>query len=114
MVGGKRESESGKRPPAMSPEARENQLIALAADVVEKRLREGIATGQEIVHFLKLGSPRERLERENLALQNELTGAKVEALASEKRVEALYENAIKAMRRYSGEAPVDEAPQYDD
>lgn len=105
MAAGKREDKPKTRPPAMTPEARENQLVSLAVELAEKQLREGTASAQVISHYLKLGSPRERLERENLGLQNELTRAKVEALESEKRVEALYENAINAMRRYSGDAP---------
>lgn len=45
--------------PAISPEARDNQLIALAYNLVEKRLLEGTASSQETTHFLKLGSARE-------------------------------------------------------
>ena len=41
--------------PALTPEARENQLIALAVDLVEKRLIEGTASSKETTHLLKLG-----------------------------------------------------------
>lgn len=88
--------------PALTPEAREGQLIALATDLVEQRLRDGTATSQEVVHFLRLGSMRERLERERLENENILLRAKTEALESQARVEELYANAIKAMQRYSG------------
>ena len=90
--------------PALSPEAREGQLIALATDLVEQRLRDGTATSQEVVHFLKLGSMRERLERERLENENILLKAKTEALESQAKVEELYAKAIKAMQRYSGHA----------
>lgn len=88
--------------PALTPESREGQLIALATDLVEQRLRDGTATSQEVVHFLKLGSMREKLERERLANENILLKAKTEALESQAKIEELYANAIQAMQRYSG------------
>lgn len=88
--------------PATTPEQRENQLISLAIDVAEKQLADGSASSQVITHFLKLGSTREKLEQQRLAQENELLHAKVEQLASAKRVEELYENALNAMRTYSG------------
>lgn len=36
-----------KMKPALTPDARENQLISLATDLVEKRLIEGTASSQE-------------------------------------------------------------------
>ena len=39
--------------PALTPEARENQLIALAVNLAEKQLREGTASSQVITHYLK-------------------------------------------------------------
>lgn len=88
--------------PALSPEAREAQLISLATDLAEKQLREGTATSQVISHFLKLGSTKERVEREILEKQKELITAKTEALQSAKHVEELYARALEAMRTYSG------------
>ena len=88
--------------PARSPEARENQLISLAYDLAEERLRAGTATSAEVVHFLKLGSLKERQELELNKKKMELMEAKTEALQSAKRIEELYGAAIDAMRRYSG------------
>lgn len=88
--------------PAITPEARENQLISLAVDLAEKQLMEGTASSQVITHYLKLGTTKERLEREKLEEENKLLRAKTEAMQSTKRMEELYENAIIAMRRYSG------------
>lgn len=88
--------------PALTPEARENQLIALAIDLAEQQLREGTASAQVITHYLKLGSPKERLERERLEKENDLLVAKTEALHSEKHIEELYADAVSAMQRYSG------------
>lgn len=97
-----------KRRPALTIEARENQLISLAVDLAEKQLMEGTASSQVITHYLKLGSTKERIEKEILEKQKELISAKTEALQSAKRVEELYTDAIKAMRQYSGAGVVDE------
>lgn len=91
-----------RRPPGTTPEARENQLIALAVDLAEKQLSEGTASSQVISHYLKLGSTKERIEKEILQSQRELIKAKTEAIQSAKRVEELYSNALNAMRSYSG------------
>ena len=94
--------------PALTPEARENQMIALAVDLVEQRLLDGTASSQETTHFLKLGSMKNRLEMEKLQEENRLLKARTEALQSAKRVEELYSEAIKAMRRYSGQGSNDD------
>lgn len=88
--------------PALTPEARENQMISLAVDLAEQQLREGTASSQVITHFLKLATSKERLERDILAEQKKLITAKTEALQSAKRVEELYADAITAMKKYSG------------
>ena len=88
--------------PALTPEARENQLISLAVDLVEQRLLDGSASSQETTHFLKLGSMKNQLEMEKLREENKLLKAKTESIQSAKRVEELYAEAINAMRRYSG------------
>ena len=88
--------------PALTPEARENQLIALAVDLVQQRLLDGSASSQETTHFLKLGSMKNQLEMEKLREENKLLKAKTESIQSAKRVEELYAEAINAMRCYSG------------
>ena len=97
--------------PALTPEARENQMIALAVGLVEQRLLDGTASSQETTHFLKLGSMKNRLEMEKLQEENRLLKARTEALQSAKRVEELYSEAIKAMRRYSGQGSDDDEYQ---
>lgn len=94
--------------PAITPEARENQMIALAVDLAEKQLMEGTASSQVITHFLKLGTTKAELEREKLANENKLLQAKTEAIESAKKVEELYANAISAMKIYSGQGGSDE------
>lgn len=91
-----------RRPPAKTPEARENQMIALAIDLAEKQLAAGTASSQVITHYLKLGSTKERLEKEILEKQKNYLTAKTDAIQSAKRVEELYLDALNAMRSYSG------------
>ena len=86
----------------LTPEARENQLIALAYDLLEQRLRDGTATSQELTTMIKYGSVNGRLERQILEEECKLKQAKTEALESQKRVEALYADAIEAVKRYRG------------
>ena len=99
---------SRKVRPALSPEARENQLISLAIDLVEQRLIDGTASSQETTHFLKLSSTKARIEKEILEKQKELISAKTENLKSAQRIEELYAEAITAMRNYSGNGDPDE------
>lgn len=94
--------------PALSPEARENQMAALAMDLVEQRLRDGTASSQETTHFLKLVSSKAKLEQERARLENDLIAAKTKALADAKEIKVLYEEALKAMRRYGGHGDEDE------
>ena len=75
------------RRPAITPEARENQLIALAVDLAERQLLEGTASSQVITHYLKLGSTKERIEKEILEKQKELIMAKTESINSHKHSE---------------------------
>lgn len=96
-----------KSAPARTPEGRENQLIALAYDLVEQRLIEGTATSQETTHFLKMGSQKEKLEKEIMEKQKKLLDAKTEALESSKRVEELYTKAIDALRLYNGQSKIE-------
>lgn len=93
--------------PALTPEARENQLISLAIDLAEKQLMEGTASAQVITHYLKLGSTKERIEKEILEKQKDLIEAKTQSLQSAKRIEELYTNALNAMRNYSGQGDSD-------
>lgn len=93
--------------PALSPEARENQLISYAIDLVEERLLNGTASSQETTHFLKLATTKARLEKEILEQQKELMVAKTEQIRSEQHKEELYEEVINALRKYNGQGDSD-------
>ena len=92
---------------ALTPEAREKQLIALAIDVAEEQMRNGTASSQVISHFLKLGSTRAQIEKELLEKQRDLAAAKAEAIESSAKMEDLY---LKAMKSYQGQE--DEEDEY--
>lgn len=101
-------SSQRKMRPALSVEARESQLVSLAVDLAEQQLRDGTASSQVITHYLKLGSIREKLERERLIEENKLLQAKTRALDDQKELKELYADALKAMRNYSGMGDPDE------
>ena len=87
--------------PALSPEQREKQLIALAVDLSERRLRDGNATSAEILYWLNRADPNRVLERENLKLQGDLLRAKVDTLNAERKMVEGYDQVINAMKSYS-------------
>ena len=97
-----------KMRPALTPEARENQMIALAVDLAEQQLRDGTASAQVITHFLKLGSTKAELEKEKLRHESEVLKAKAKTIESVEETKILYENALKAMRNYAGYGDRDE------
>ena len=110
----RRDKDKKPHNPGTTVEGRENKVISLALDVAEQQLRDGTASAQVISHFLKLGSTREQLEQDKLARENELLRARVDQLASNKHIEELYEDAIKAMRTYAGQEEVNFEDDYDD
>lgn len=97
-----------RRRPALSPEARENQMIAYAMDLVEQRLLDGTASSSETVHFLKMGSSKYQRELEKLEEENKLLRAKTENYETMKDIKVLYEDALKAMKNYAGQGDPDE------
>lgn len=94
--------EKRKMKPALTPEAREQQLIYLAMEAAEKQLRDGTASSQVITHFLKLATEKEQLEREKLQRENNVLEKKAKAYENAENIQALYEDAINAMKGYAG------------
>jgi hypothetical protein len=98
-----RSSSNGhRRPPARTPESREDELASAAYDLAEEQIQNGTASSQVITHFLKAGSRRERMEQMRMEHEIELMQVKKEQLEGQKRVEELYLSALEAMRSYSG------------
>lgn len=96
------------RPPATTPEGRERQLTALAVDEAERQMREGTASAQIVVHYLKLAGQKEALELEKLKLEAKLLEARAEQLGSAQRTEELYAEAMKAFKTYKTGEEADE------
>lgn len=96
------------RKPGTTRESRENQLINLAINLVEKRLRDGSATSSEILHYLKLGTTREQLEQERLRHENELSQAKTNKIRADQESVEKIDEVLKAIRTYSGYGSDDE------
>lgn len=97
--------------PEKTPEGREQQLEALAMDLVERRLREGTASSAETVHFLKQASSRNKLEMEKMRYENRKIEAQTHAINNLEDQTKLFQDAVKAMRGYimpSGEETVKE------
>lgn len=92
--------------PAKTLEGRTNQLITAAYDLAERRILEGTASAQEVVHFLKQGSPREQLEMSKLRSENEVLKTRVKEMESRKSGEELLERALSAFRGYAGLDPI--------
>lgn len=90
-----------KRRKGSSPEARENQLIALSFDLVEQRLIDGTATSQETTHFLRLASQKYKLEQDKLRKEIALLESKKEAVDASRKTEEMYAEAIAAVKSYA-------------
>lgn len=94
-------------PPASTLEGREDQLIAAAFDAAERRIAEGTASSQEIVHFLKLGSVRNALEQRKIELEAQMVEARAAEMAARTNGESLYQEALAAFRGYSGQTEIE-------
>lgn len=97
-----------KRPPARTPEEQENYMIEIAMEAAEKKIKSGKASSQLLTHFLKKASVKETLEKEKLEAEVELLKAKKESLESQKLLQELYADAIKAFAIYTGHDEDDE------
>lgn len=98
---------ANRRPPAITLEDRENELIAKAVNEAERRIEQGKASDSLLIHYLRQGTVKMQLEKQKLEADVELAKAKSESIAQSKRIEDLYSEAIKAMRMYSGQIDED-------
>ena len=95
-----RVSKKSGHAPAISPQARENQIISAAYDLAEKRILNGTASSQEIIHFLRMGSEKEKLERAKLEEENKLLREKTKSLAAATNIEQILKDGLNALGRY--------------
>lgn len=94
--------------PGLTPEAEENQCIAMAYALAKQRLADGTASSQEVTHFLKMGSIKARLENDRLIEENKLLRARTEQIESEQDKSALYAEVLKAIVSYQGRDELDD------
>lgn len=104
---------NGKRKPARNPRDRENQMISLAVDCAEERIRSGKASDTLLCHYLKLGTTRYSLEKEKLEKENELLRAKTDAIERDKNRDELYNKVISMFKQYRGEPEDYEDEEFD-
>lgn len=95
------EGSMARQTPAITPEGREDQMIAYAINLAEEQLRNGTASSQVITHYLKLGSMRERYEKQKLQEEIKLLTAKTEAIKADRERNDLYSQVIDAIRKYT-------------
>lgn len=93
--------------PAVTEEERENQMINLAVNLAEQQLRDGTASSSVICHYLKLGSTKEKIEKDILEKQAKLIDAKTQSLNDAKDLKELYGAALDAIKVYTGKADED-------
>ena len=95
-------SEVPKTMPALTPAAKENEMISLAMDCAEQQMRDGTASSAVIVHFLKLGTEKSKVELAKLEHETALLQAKTNALESSVRNEELTSKVLDALKLYGG------------
>lgn len=97
-----------KKVPAHSREQQENRLVAHAMDAAEKRFDEGTASSQLIVHYLKLGTVREKLQLERMQNENLLLQAKIKAIEATQQKDVIFESVLSALKKYNRFGVTDE------
>lgn len=101
------QNKKSKEMPAITPEARVQQVAAAAMDLAEQKIRDGTASSQLITTILKMSSPKERLEKEQLERQIVLLEARTKAIENMETNQELYKSALEAMSMYKGESKAD-------
>lgn len=96
------ERRTRRKVPMRTPEAREGRLVNLAMDRAEEMLEKGTAPTGVLVHFLKVGEEKTRLERARIEADTKLAIAKIEIMESQKRSEEIAAKALEAFKSYAG------------
>lgn len=89
--------------PAITPEDREQQLIAEATNEAERRILDGTASDTLLVAYIKQGTIEKRRQIAEIEERTELMRAKRVDIESNKKTDELYKNALAAMREYTGQ-----------
>ena len=91
--------------PAITDEAMENKLVALALKQAQGQLEEGTASSQIMTHFLKLGSLRHQVELEKIRLDSKLVEEKILAERSGQQSNEMMVEVLEALKSYSYSPP---------
>lgn len=92
-----------KLPPAKTRERRAQQMVMYAEDLLIERLRTGEASPTEVVAAVRLGTEIERANIERIKMHTQYLQAQKEKAESETVREEMFQKAMDAMSRYSGE-----------
>jgi hypothetical protein len=91
-----------KLSPALTDDAEELQMISLARTLSMERMKNGTATAQEILYWLKLGSSETRLDKEIQQEKKEWLKARTKEIKDGEATAKIYSEAIEAMKSYQG------------
>lgn len=91
-----------------------NQLINLAYDTAEMKLRDGTASSQIIALLLEQGSEKRLLELEKLKSDIEVANARIQQLTSESESNKQYLEAIEALKTYKGSSADESYDEYEE
>jgi len=91
-----------KLPPARTRERRVQQLVVLAENLVEERIRQGTASPTEVVSIIRLGTAAEQANLERIKAQTAYLEAQRAKAESETVREEMFQEAMAAMSRYQG------------
>lgn len=91
-----------KLPPARTDERRAQQLVSLAQNLIEERIRMGTASPTEVVAVMRMGTEIERANVERIKAHTEYLHAQKAKAESETVREQLFTDAMRAMTRYQG------------
>ena len=113
---GKPEQELDPIPPR-TEEEEEKRAGSYAMDLAIKQLREGTASSQIIVHFLRINSQKEQAELRKIQKEIELLEAKKKSIEAGEEQDKKYEEVVKAISSYAGkdqewEVVEEEYPEY--
>lgn len=104
-----------RAPLPFTAEEAEDQMVSLAVNLAIQRLQDGTASNQLIAEVIKMGTTKERLQKEKLKKENELLTAKTEAIQSQKNSEAFQARVLKALHSYAPAIyTIDEDEDYED
>lgn len=95
------EQVSFRTPLPTSAEEAEDLLINKAINLAMKRLEDETASNGLIAEIIKLGTAKERLQKEKLKKENDLLRAKTEAIKSQKNTEEFYSRVLDALHSYA-------------